>query len=369
MREIKTDRDMELQVIATGMHLSRDFGNTYEEIEKDGFTISAKVDIELLSDETRHIASSTGKAIAGFAQVYDDLKPDIVVVLGDRFEIFGASAAACISRIPVAHINGGEITEGAFDEAFRHSITKMSQLHFTSAEEYRKRVIQLGEDPDTVINAGALGVDNINALVLMSREDLEESLDFKFHERNFLITFHPVTLEDDTSEEQFAFLLEALDRRPGAGMIFTKSNADSFGRIINKMIDDYVTANSDKAVAFVSMGQVRYLSAMKFVDAVVGNSSSGIIETPNFKIPTVNIGDRQKGRIRVDSIIDCGTSVEDISKVLDKACDPVFRKSLQGMTNPYGDGKAAARIKKILKETGIDTTKKRFFDINFTVNK
>jgi len=284
-----------LQIIVTGMHLSSEFGLTYKQIEKDGFKIDKKIEMLLSSDTPIGISKSMGLGVIGFAEAYADLKPDIVVLLGDRFEIFSAASAAIIARIPIAHLHGGETTEGAFDEAIRHSITKMSHLHFTAVEEYRRRVIQLAEFPARVFNVGGLGIDNIKKLKLMSREEFENSINFKLDPKNLMITFHPVTLEHATAGEQFQNLLNALDELHDTRFIFTKPNADTEGRIITQMIDDYVSRNKYEAVSFVNLGQLRYLSAMQFIDGVVGNSLSGLAGGPTFKIGTINIGDRQRG--------------------------------------------------------------------------
>ena len=295
MKEIQNDPNLVLQIIVTGMHLSSEFGLTYKQIEKDGFKIDKKIEMLLSSDTPIGISKSMGLGVIGFAEAYADLKPDIVVLLGDRFEIFSAASAAIIARIPIAHLHGGETTEGAFDEAIRHSITKMSHLHFTAAEEYRRRVTQLGEFPARVFNVGGLGIDNIKKLKLMSREEFENSINFKLDPKNLMITFHPVTLEHATAGEQFQNLLNALDELHDTRFIFTKPNADTEGRIITQMIDDYVSRNKYEAVSFVNLGQLRYLSAMQFIDGVVGNSLSGLAGGPTFKIGTINIGDRQRG--------------------------------------------------------------------------
>ncbi len=366
MEEIKGDNALSLQVIATGMHLSPEFGYTYKEIEKDKFRINEKIEILLSSDSPVGISKSMGLAMGGFAEAYARLSPDIVVVLGDRFEIFSAVAAALVCRLPVAHIDGGEVTEGAIDEAFRHSITKMGHLHFTALEEYRKRVIQLGESPDRVFNVGALGLDNIKRVKLLSRTALSKKFGLKLDRHNLLITFHPVTLEPNSSEEQFKGLLGVLDELTDTSFIFTKANADTDGRIINKIIDEYVSDNSHKAVAFTSMGQQGYLSAMQFADAVVGNSSSGIIEAPSFRIGTINIGDRQKGRVRAKSIIDCMPTVEGIRNAIRKLYSAEFHETLKHVINPYGNADAAKKIKKVLRDYNINNIlKKSFFDIRF----
>jgi len=369
MKEIQSDDELQLQIIATGMHLSPEFGLTYKEIEKN-FNIDKKIEMLLSSDTPVGISKSMGLAQISFAEAYEVLQPDIVVVLGDRFEIFSASSAAAVSRIPIAHIHGGETTEGALDEFFRHSITKMSHLHFTSTEEYKKRVIQLGETPETVFNFGAPGIDNISKLSLLNKNQIEERLNFQFAEKNLLVTFHPVTLEKETAGIQFSELLKTLTSLKNTNIIFTKANADTDGRIINTMIDEHVIENSETSVAFTSMGQLNYLSSMQYVDAVVGNSSSGIIEAPAFKIATVNIGDRQKGRVKAASVIDCSPETHDIQRAVDKVYEPDFQMSLKNVTHPYGDGNSSEKIKDTLKTYPLDSIlKKKFYDIIMTNEK
>jgi len=363
MKEIQEDSELELQIITTGMHLSPEFGLTYSQIEKDGFKIDKKIEMLLSSDTPVGISKSMGLGMIGFAEAYTDLKPDIIVLLGDRFEIFSAASTAMIARIPIAHLHGGETTEGAFDEAIRHSITKMSHLHFTAAEEYRKRVIQLGESPDRVFKVGALGIENIRKLPLLSREDLEKEIDFSLGKQCILVTYHPVTLEQETAQIQFQNLLNAIDTIDGLYAIFTKANADTEGRIINQMIDQYVATEKDATISFISMGQIRYLSAMKHVDAVVGNSSSGIIEAPSFKIPVVNIGDRQKGRIQAKSVINCFPTKDAIIKSIQQALSPEFRQSIHDMTNPYERENTARNIKEIIGHFDPkNILKKEFYD-------
>ncbi len=365
IKRIETDQDLELQIIATGMHLSPEFGITYREIEKDGFTIHEKVEILLSSDTSVGISKSMGLAMISFSESLARLQPDILVILGDRYEIFAVASAASVMKIPVAHIHGGETTEGAFDEAFRHSITKMSYYHFTSTEEYRNRVIQLGENPSRVFNVGAIGIENIMMLDLLAKSDLEESIDFDVRGKFALITFHPVTLENSTSKEQFRSLLDALDQFNNLKVIFTKSNSDTDGRIINQMIDDYVRENKDRTIAFTSMGQLKYLSAMSYTDIVIGNSSSGIIEAPSFHVPTVNIGDRQKGRIQADSTVNCKPVTEEIKAAIMKALDPEFKEAIKNVSNPYGNGDVSSKIMERIKplldqEVNI---KKSFYDL------
>jgi GDP/UDP-N,N'-diacetylbacillosamine 2-epimerase (hydrolysing) len=344
IKRIETDQGLELQIIATGMHLSPEFGMTYREIEQDGFTINEKVEILLSSDSSVGISKSMGLAMISFSESLARLQPDLLVVLGDRYEIFAVASAASVMKIPIAHLHGGETTEGAFDEAFRHSITKMSYFHFTSTEEYRNRVIQLGENPSRVFNVGAIGIENIMMLELLAKSDLEESIDFDLRSKFALVTFHPVTLENSTSKEQFKNLLDALDQFTDLKVIFTKSNSDTDGRIINQMIDDYVRDNNDRTIAFTSMGQLRYLSAMSYTDIVIGNSSSGIIEAPSFHVPTVNIGDRQKGRIQAESTVNCKPVTEEIKAAIMKALDPKFKEAIKHVSNPYGNGDVSSKI-------------------------
>ncbi|ALV21570.1 UDP-N-acetylglucosamine 2-epimerase [Carnobacterium antarcticum] len=351
LEQIKQAEDLELQLLVTGMHLSPEFGLTYKLIEADGYVINEKVDILLSSDTPVGISKSMGLGMIGFSESFERLQPDMVILLGDRYETFAAAAAASAARIPISHLHGGETTEGAFDEAFRHAITKMSWLHFTSAEEYRKRVIQLGEQPERVFNVGAIGIENIVKMPLMTKAELEASLGITFNKRLLLVTFHPVTLENKTSAAQFKELLEALDIVEDATIIFTKANSDTDGRIINQLIDDYTKLHSAKSLAFTSMGQLRYLSAMKLASAVIGNSSSGIIEAPSFKIPTVNIGDRQKGRMQAESVIDCEPKKEAIDKAIHLALSVGFHAQLKKMENPYGDGKVSEKIIKSIRDS------------------
>jgi len=363
LHEINNDDELELQLIVTGMHLSPEFGLTYKEIEKE-FKIDKKVEMLLSSDSPNSIAKSMGLAQISFADAYEDLQPDILVVLGDRYEIFSAVATAMVCNIPIAHLDGGETTEGAMDEAIRHSISKMSHLHFTCTSEYQQRVIQLGEEPSRVFNTGATSVDNMKNMKLLSKEEFELSINFKLNKKNLSVTFHPVTLEKNSVEAQFKELLSALNELEETHLIFTKANSDTHGRVINRLIDEYVSKNSDKSIAFTSMGQLRYLSSMQYVDAVVGNSSSGIIEAPFFKIATVNIGDRQKGRLRVESIIDCVPKKEDILQSIQKIYTKKFKTVLETIENPYGDGTTSKKIKAILKSYNLcNILKKQFYNI------
>ena len=362
MKEIQSDKDLQLQLIVTGMHLSSEFGLTYKEIEKN-FKIDKKVEMLLSSDTVLGISKSMGLAQISFSEAYEELAPDILIVLGDRYEIFSAVSSAMISRIPIAHISGGEVTEGVIDEAIRHAITKMSHLHFVSTEEYKNRVIQLGEHPNRVFNFGAIGIDNINKLKLFSKNEFVKSIDFSLNKKNILVTFHPVTLEKSTSKEQFQELLNSIDELEDTNIIFTKSNSDTDGRVINQMIDAYVSRNNN-AVSFISMGQVRYISALKFVDAVVGNSSSGLTEAPIFGIGTINIGDRQKGRINLGSVINCNPTKESISNAFNELYSERFQKALSIVKSPYGNGGTSKKIKNIVKNFDLNNIlKKSFYDV------
>ncbi|HEH5157319.1 TPA: UDP-N-acetylglucosamine 2-epimerase (hydrolyzing) [Campylobacter coli] len=365
--EIQNDKDLELQIIATGAHLSPEFGLTYKEIEKE-FKITKKIEMLLSSDSEIGICKSMGLTQISFAEAFDELKPDIIVVLGDRYETFSCVASAMICKIPIAHLHGGEATWGLIDEAIRHSITKMSHLHFVATKEYRQRVIQLGEHPSRVFNVGGFGLDNIANLNLLNKNQLEEILNFTFQKRNFLVTFHPVTLENQSSQKQFQDLLKVLKleyKKENLGIIFTKSNADTNGRIINELIDDFCLKHKN-CISFISMGALNYLSSMQFVDAVVGNSSSALSEAPSFKIASINIGDRQKGRIKAKSVIDCEANFKSIQQAFEKLQNEEFIKGLQNVINPYGEAGASQKTKEILKNFNLDNIlKKEFFDINF----
>ncbi|WP_431163721.1 UDP-N-acetylglucosamine 2-epimerase [Flagellimonas beolgyonensis] len=361
---IKEDSELELKLLATGMHLIPEFGSTYREIESDGLSIDVKIEDGLDGDSAKSIAKAIGRAIIGFSEAFDELKPDLLVVLGDRTEILAAVTAAMVASIPIAHIHGGETTEGAYDEFIRHAITKMSHLHFASTDCYRNRIIQMGEHPSRVFNVGAIGIDSIKSLDLLPKKELEKSLDLKFNKTAVLITFHPVTLENSTAEEQFNALLQAIDEIKDCTLIFTKANSDKGGRIINQMIDDYVNKNKLKAVGFASLGQLRYLSTLQFVEFVIGNSSSGILEVPYFGIPTINIGDRQKGRLMPVSVINCNAEVNEIKNAIQKASDHNFVNNIRLQKNIYGNGSATQQILKEIKSHNLINLKKVFYDIN-----
>ncbi len=363
LKKIEEDKNLQLQIIATGMHLSKEFGFTYKEIEKD-FNIDKKIDMLLEDDSPVGISKSMGIALPLFTQAYKELQPDVIVVLGDRYEIFVASSAAMISRIPIAHIHGGETTQGAYDEAIRHSITKMSHIHFTASKEYKNRVIQLGENPNSVFNVGALGIENIKKLPLLSRQELEDSINFKLNKKNILATFHPVTLENNTSKKQFQEILNALDILEDTNIIFTKSNSDINGNIINQMIDKYIKSNPTKSICFTSLGQLRYLSALQYIDIMLGNSSSGLYEAPSFKIATINIGDRQKGRIKATSVIDSLPIKSHILEAINTSYTQKFKSILYNTQNPFENNDTSKQIKDIIKTISLDNIlKKSFYDI------
>lgn len=357
--------DLELQLVATGMHLSPEFGLTYQEIEKDGYPITTKIEMLLSSDTSVGITKSMGLAMISFADYYEVYKPDIVIILGDRFEMLAAASAAMIAKVPIAHIHGGELTEGVIDEAIRHSITKMSYLHFCTTSDYRKRIIQLGEDPQRVYNVGALGVENIKRLSLLSKSQLEKGINFSLEGKVLIVTYHPVTLENMSSKEQFENLLEVLSLYKDFRIIFTKANADTNGRVINQLIDKYTEEHKERCVAFDSMGQLRYLSALQYCYGVIGNSSSGIIEVPSFQIPTIDIGDRQRGRVAAQSVIHCNNDMDSIKDAFRQMMSDNFRKKIRKCDNPYEGEKTSEKIIEIIKKTledGIDI-KKKFYDL------
>lgn len=363
LKDLEQDEMFELELVATGMHLSAEFGFTYKEIEKD-FKISKKIEMSLASDSPKNITKAMGNAQILFADVYDEIKPDIVLVLGDRYEILSSVIAAMMARIPIAHLHGGESSEGLIDEPIRHSITKMSQLHFCATERYKSRIIQMGENPDRVFNVGGMGIENIKRLQLLSKTEFEQSTGVKIDKKNLLITFHPVTFEKNSSKKQFQEVLDAVTELNDTSLIFTKANSDIDGKVINQMIDEYAGRNSSNSYAFVSMGQLKYLSAMQFIDGIVGNSSSGLTEAPTFKIGTINIGDRQKGRIKAKSVIDCLPNKASIKNALKKLYSKDFQSNLSEVENPYGDGCASKYIIETLKTIKLENIlKKEFFKI------
>jgi len=354
MKEIDSDSELELQLIVTGSHLSPEFGFTYKEIMKS-FKVSKKIEILLSSDTAIGVSKSMGLAQISFAEAYDELKPDILVVLGDRYEILSAVSVAMTARIPVAHLSGGELTLGAIDDAIRHAVTKMSHLHFVATNEYRKRVIQLGESPDKVFNFGEAGLDNLHNLKLLSKDEFEQEIDWKLSGKNLLFTYHPTTLDSDENIKQDVInILNYLVSLRDTNIILTKANADHGGRMINSILEEYQQSYENLKL-FSSLGQLKYLSALQYVDAVIGNTSSGIVEAPSFNIGTINIGDRQKGRVRAESVIDCSAEKEDIKNAIQTLYSPEFKGMLSNVENPYGNGGASVKTKNILKSVDLST--------------
>ena len=366
MRMIKDSDKTQLQIVATNMHLSPKYGDTYKEIEADGFTIDRRVPIidENAPDNAHTTVLSMAEALRGFANAYYDLQPDILVVLGDRYEILAAATAALIMRIPIAHISGGDVTEGAYDDAIRHSITKMSQLHFPSTDIYKKRIIQLGEQPERVFNVGATGVENIKKLPLLSKEEIEVSIGFALDEKTILVTYHPVTLGNHTAEQDIKEFIGALEERNDVRVVFTMPNSDTGSEAIVRAISKFVDENPERAKAFKSLGVKRYLSVMKYVGAVVGNSSSGLVEVPSFGIPTLNIGDRQKGRLAAESVVNCETDKAAVLVGLKKVLSPEFQEYAKNVQNPYEKANTAEEIFKIISTYPLnELNQKHFYDI------
>ena len=361
--KLKEDKDIDLKVAVTGMHLSPEFGLTYKEIINDNIEIDEKIEILMSSDTNVGVCKSMAIAMISFSDYFNRIKPDMLIILGDRYEIFSIASVATVLNIPIAHLHGGELTEGAYDDAFRHSITKMSYLHFTSCEEYRKRVIQLGENPNRVFNVGAIGLDNVKNSKLLTLKELEESLNFKLDSPYAVVTFHPETLGDIKVSEQCKNLLEALDYFKNMKFIITKANGDNGGREINKIIDEFSEKNKDRIIAVHSLGSIKYLSALKYSTMVIGNSSSGIIEAPFFKIPTINIGDRQKGRIQGKSIINCISDKNSIINAINMALSEEFKEEIKSIENLYGNGDTSLKILNKLKENLNVNLKKEFYDL------
>lgn len=354
MRLLRDDPDICLQVLVSGAHLCPEFGHTVDAIVGDGFQVDARVDMVISNDTPVAVAKSMALGTIGFADALDRLRPDVLVLLGDRYETLAVAQAALLLGIPMAHVHGGEVTEGAMDESIRHAVSKMAHVHFAAAGDYARRLRQMGEDPEMVFDVGAAGIDNFRLLPLLKREEFENSTGFRLGARNVLVTYHPVTLSAQGPRPAFASLLAALDRFPDVRVILTKANSDTDGRVINQMIDEWATVRADRVLAVASLGQVRYLSAMKLVDAVVGNSSSGIIEAPAAGTPTVNIGDRQRGRLRAPSVVDCAETERAITDALALVLDPAFRRGVQCGQTPYGQGRAAERMHRLLKSLPLD---------------
>lgn len=362
MNEIKNNKKFKLQLIVTGSHLSSLHGNTYKEIINDGFFIDSKCKILTKDDSEQGVINSMAKAVVLISKSLKELKPNLVMMLGDRYELLSAASCCNIMKIPIAHIHGGETTEGAFDEAIRHSITKMSHLHFVAHKNYRNRVIQLGENPKNVFNIGGLGVDNISKLKLLNKVSLSKLLNIEFNKKNILVTYHPETLGNFKEKDNLMNLLNVLERLKNTNFFFTMPNADTNNKIIFNLISHFCN-NNKNAYAFNSLGQLRYYSMLKCVDAVIGNSSSGILEAPSFNIGTINLGDRQKGRIQSKSVINSGYSQTDILNAIKLLYSKSFQNKLKKTTNPYGPKGAAKKIIKILENIKEFKMKKIFYNI------
>lgn len=364
IKALKAEKKFDVRLVVSGTHLSKKFGYTYHEIEKSGFAVDKKIEILIDSNSPQDISKSMANALNGFAQYFACRRPDAIIILGDRYETLAIAIAAMNERIPIIHLHGGETTEGAVDEAIRHAITKLSYLHLTSTDEFRNRVIQLGENPERVFVVGAPGIENALHLPLMPKEKLEESLCVRLDRPYAVVTFHPVTLENNTAENQYNELQKAFDNRKDMKYIITKANADVNGGRINEMTDEFVASN-DNVIAFDSLGVTKYLSTLKYASMVIGNSSSGLLEAPSFKIPTINIGDRQRGRPQATSVINCKPKCEDILRAMEKADTDAFREVCKNTINPYGDGNTSSKVVDAINKmfcNGIDL-KKHFYDI------
>tara|TARA_A100001388_G_scaffold192435_1_gene144945 strand:- start:484 stop:1623 length:1140 start_codon:yes stop_codon:yes gene_type:complete len=359
MKLIDSSSHLELQIIATCMHLSPEFGLTYSKIEEDGFKINKKVECLLSSDTSASVAKSVGLACIGLSDAYHELNPDLIILMGDRYELLAAAQVALLMKIRIAHISGGDTTEGAYDEAIRHSITKMSHLHFVTNIDAYKRVKQLGENPKYIFNVGSPTIDYIKETPMISKKELEKKLEFNLKKVNIIFTYHPVTLNENKNREDLITIFDALaELGEDTGILITKSNADDGGRILNQEIDKFTSKNKN-AKAFDALGQFLYYNCINNFDCVVGNSSSGLFEVPTFNKPTINIGDRQKGRMRSKSVIDCGINRKEILLAIKKA----LNMNCSNLINPYGDGESAKKIVSLIEN--IDFTKislqKRFY--------
>jgi len=362
LKDIQADPELQLKLLVSGTHLSPEFGNTYTQIEADGFDINEKVEMLLSSDTPIGVAKSMGLAVIGYSDALSRMSPDVLVILGDRFEALAVAQTAMILRIPVIHLHGGEITEGAYDDAIRHAITKLSFLHCTSTNEYQQRVIQLGESPERVRNVGAIGLDHLLRSKMMPLIELEKSLNFSLSKPFLLVTYHPVTLANEAPEASFNALLSSLDDFPNYQVILTYPNADDGGRRIIPILETYATNQPERVLAIPSLGQLRYLSAVKHAAAVIGNSSSGIIEVPSFDVPTVNIGARQRGRLAAKSVINCTPDQTSISKAITCALERSYTSIGDKIINPYGQGDASSQIISWLKTAKLDLMK-TFYDL------
>ncbi len=365
IKKLDMEPEIDVRVVVTGMHLCGEFGMTVNEIRQDGVHIDREIDIRIDSDTPAGISKTMSRALAGFADYFAENRPDALMVLGDRYETLAVCIAAMNERIPIIHLHGGEATLGAVDEAIRNAITKMSYLHFTATEEYRKRVIRMGEAPDRVFMSGAVGVENALGVERMSKDELEQSLGCELGDSFAVLTFHPVTLENNTAQNQIDELIKAMEKYPDITFLCTKANADVDGKIINESLRQCADTHRN-VLLYDSLGVRRYLSALSYAEFVIGNSSSGIIEVPSFGIPTINIGDRQKGRIQAESVINCEPLFEDIADAIEKARSLQFRNHIRNISNPYGDGKASDVIVDVTKDFLLNDkfeTQKKFYDI------
>ncbi|MFZ0743850.1 MAG: UDP-N-acetylglucosamine 2-epimerase [Terracidiphilus sp.] len=367
IKAIQSDSDLRLQVIASGMHLSRGFGQTWRDIEAEGFRIDRKINLRMTGASNLDSVKSIALGLKGFAQAFDELKPDIIVVLGDRFELLGPAVSAMMLRIPIAHIHGGELTEGAIDDSVRHAITKLSSLHFPATETYRQRIIQMGESPRRVFNFGAPGLDQLYGSSLLTRTQLEQDLDFQLDGPVALVTYHPVTRDAGSATTQVSCLVAAI-KASGLKAVFTMANADAQGALINSRLRALCAQSPLRFKWMPHLGHRRYLSCLRHLALMVGNSSSGLTEAPSFRLPVVNIGDRQRGRVRAANIIDVPCDQAAIERGIKRALSSRFRTSLRGMRNPYDryhDGRTSERIKVVLKDVEISENllKKHFNDL------
>jgi GDP/UDP-N,N'-diacetylbacillosamine 2-epimerase (hydrolysing) len=366
MKFFKNDKKYNLQIIVTGSHLSKMHGLTYNEIEKDKFKITKKIKLNIYKKKSENISESISTGIKQFSISYKNLKPDLIVLLGDRYEIFSACCAANISQIPICHLHGGELTRGSIDDTFRHSMTKMSQFHFVSHKKYSKRVRQLGEDPKKIYVVGGFGVDLIKKVKLLSKKNLEKKLNIQFGKKNILVTYHPETTNGSKNKKDFKELLKALETLKQTKIIFTRANADKDGRLINSMIDKFVKKNKDISYVFSSMGYKNYLITLKFKDVCLGNSSSGLLEVPTFKKITINVGDRQKDRIKASSVFDVRPKANLIIKMIKEIDKKKFKDLLKKTVNPYGGGGASKKTYQIIKKLNLKHSRSnKFFDINY----
>ena len=364
MRMVKESADCELQIIATNMHLMPEYGNTYQEILKDGFTIDEMVPMPKPSDDDYGVVASMATEMQGMNEAFKKLSSDMVVILGDRYEMLVASTVAMLNHIPIVHLYGGEITEGAVDDSIRHAITKLAHLHFTSTEEYRNRVIQMGEQPERVFNVGSIGVENVNIIPVISKIELEHDLDFVLDESTILVTYHPVTLGNRTPEDEIVDFLKAMDQFPHLRILFTMPNSDQGSDVIRKHIQNYCDANPTRCKAFASLGMKRYISVIKYVSAVVGNSSSGLVEVPSVHVPTLNIGDRQKGRTRGESVLDCASDTASIIEGMNVILSADFKQKAKQAVNPYEKEGTVEKIFEVISSVELDKLiLKSFYDL------